>query len=264
MFRLGLTSVTFRELPPEEIATICRLAGLDGIEWGGDVHLPPGRPAEARRLRALTEDKGLQVLSYGSYYRVGASGQPDRDFGPVLETARLLGAPLIRVWPGDRGSALADWDAYAAAAAETAAICRMAGEYGIRVAYEYHPGTLTDCIASARRLLEMCGACGAASLWQPRPVPWQENLAELKGLGDYLANIHVFHWTRRDGRTLRRPLAEGEADWLRYLRAAGHIPGRHDLILEFVKDDRPECLLEDAQTLRRWVRRLEENVPPMR
>ena len=41
MFRLGLCSVTFREMSAVEVIEICRKLGLEGIEWGGDIHLKP-------------------------------------------------------------------------------------------------------------------------------------------------------------------------------------------------------------------------------
>ena len=252
---IGLVSVTFRQLPPEEIVRLCRQAGLDGIEWGGDIHVPPGDLETARQVGAVTASQGLRVLAYGSYYRLGAGSDPQRDFAPVLTSARALGAPLSRVWPGDRGSAAADEAYYKAAAAETRIICGMAGEYGIRVAYEYHPGTLTDCIDSARRLLDLCGGCGIRSLWQPRVIPAEENLKELEQMDGRLAHIHVFHWVKREGQTLRLPLAQGAADWKQYLAAAARIPGGHGLLLEFVPGDSPEQFIADARTLRRWAGR---------
>ncbi len=49
--RAGLCSVTFRALPPERIVALAAAAGLDVIEWGGDVHVPPGRSDTRRRSR---------------------------------------------------------------------------------------------------------------------------------------------------------------------------------------------------------------------
>ena len=48
-----LTSVTFRRMKPEEILRVAARAGIEGIEWGGDVHVPAGDLAAARRVRAL-------------------------------------------------------------------------------------------------------------------------------------------------------------------------------------------------------------------
>ena len=38
----GLVSVTFRDKTPAEIVSEVKKAGLDAIEWGGDVHVPHG------------------------------------------------------------------------------------------------------------------------------------------------------------------------------------------------------------------------------
>ena len=96
--KTGLVSVTFRQKSVEEIAALTAEAGLSGVEWGGDVHVPPGDREAARRAAQLTRQAGLEVLSYGSYYRC----QPGEDFTPVLESALALGAPLIRVWAGTK------------------------------------------------------------------------------------------------------------------------------------------------------------------
>lgn len=40
--KTGLVSVTFRQKSVEEIAALTAEAGLSGVEWGGDVHVPPG------------------------------------------------------------------------------------------------------------------------------------------------------------------------------------------------------------------------------
>ena len=46
----GLTSITFRQLTVEQIVELVQQSGLDGIEWGGDVHVKPGEEALAREV----------------------------------------------------------------------------------------------------------------------------------------------------------------------------------------------------------------------
>ena len=94
--KTGMTSVTFRNKSAEEIVRLTQKAGLTGIEWGGDVHVPAGDRAAARKAALLTREAGLEVLSYGSYFRA----QEGEDFSPVLESAIELGAPVIRMWAG--------------------------------------------------------------------------------------------------------------------------------------------------------------------
>jgi 3-dehydroshikimate dehydratase len=49
----GLVSVTLRSLPPQEIIALAVKAGMKAIEWGGDVHVPPGDVAAASEIGRL-------------------------------------------------------------------------------------------------------------------------------------------------------------------------------------------------------------------
>jgi len=104
----GLVSITFRELPPEQIISLATEAGLGSIEWGGDVHVPHGDLKSAQRVARLTADAGLEVSAYGSYYRAAGRQSTGVDFESVYKTALALGAPIIRVWAGGVGSSRAD------------------------------------------------------------------------------------------------------------------------------------------------------------
>ena len=48
-FEPGLVSVTFRQLAPEALIDLAARAGLAAIEWGADIHVPPGDDANAVR-----------------------------------------------------------------------------------------------------------------------------------------------------------------------------------------------------------------------
>ena len=64
----GLVSVTFRQLTPEGIIQLCMQTGLQTVEWGGDVHVPPGDVSRAAAVGELTRAAGLSITAYGSYY----------------------------------------------------------------------------------------------------------------------------------------------------------------------------------------------------
>jgi sugar phosphate isomerase/epimerase len=240
----GLTSVTFRSLTAERIISLAKKAGLDGIEWGGDIHVPPGDISLAAKIKAETLEAGLAVLSYGSYYKVLKGGA----FTPVLETAAVLGAPLIRAWAGELPSARADETWYNRAAAELRALCAQAGERGIGVGLEYHRGTLTDTCESAERLLRLTDRGNLSTYWQPNPdLTEAERRGEITRLLPEISSVHVFHWERGN---IRRPLAEGENIWKEYVRLLGK---DRNYIMEFVTDDDENNFLTDAETLRRLV-----------
>ncbi|MBC8078470.1 MAG: TIM barrel protein [Chloroflexales bacterium] len=242
----GLVSVTFRPLPPAAVVRLAVAAGVQAIEWGGDVHVPHGDLRAAREVRQRTESAGLHVAAYGSYFRF----QPEAVFEPVLETALELGAPLIRVWAGDRPSAAADAAYREHIAAESRRIADLAAALGVIIAYEHHADTLTDTTASAVALLRAAGR--TRSLWQPpHDQPLDKQLAGLQAILPWLANLHVFSWEHQSKRRL--PLAHGESLWPEVLRIAAQDGRDHAALLEFVAGDDPAQLLRDAATLNLWI-----------
>jgi sugar phosphate isomerase/epimerase len=252
MVHPGLVSVTFRQLAPAEIIALVRQAGLRGIEWGGDIHVPHGELFRARETREMTHDAGLRVAAYGSYYRAGQSESDGLPFARVLETAVELGAPAIRVWAGTVGSVAARPEQRAAVTEDLRRIAGLAAVVGIGVVLEFHNGTLTDTAESAGRLLGEAGHANLATCWQP-PINLEPaaSLAGLRALLPRLANLHVYQW--RQATTERRPLSEGAEAWRSYLAAAAEAPGDRYALLEFVERDAPECFLRDAAVLRAWL-----------
>lgn len=250
MINSGLVSITFRQLTPERIVELVQRAGLDGIEWGGDVHVPHGDVSRAGAVRRMTEDAGLRVAAYGSYYRVSHA-----DTGPfeaVLESAVALGAPLIRVWAGRQPTAEADERYWAAVVKDSRRIADLAAGEGIRIVYEFHANTLTDTHEAAQQLLRRVDHANVKSYWQPpRYSQFESNLAGMEMIMDWLWGVHVFQWHRETGE--RQPLAVGEAEWLRYLNKASACGRELFALIEFVTDDEPENFLRDAATLKSWL-----------
>lgn len=251
MIATGLVSVTFRKLAPAEVVALVREAGLQGIEWGGDLHVPHGDIARAREVGERTHEAGLAVAAYGSYYRAGHSEEHGLPFQQVLDTALELNAPLIRVWAGTVGSAAADDEARWRVAADLRRIAGLAAKAGVRVATEFHGGTLTDTNDSANRLLVEADHANLYSYWQPlMGMDDATCLAGLELLAPRLAHLHVYHWrTVQD----RRPLAEGAVRWHKFLAQVKRLPGDRYAMLEFVTDDQPVNFRRDAATLREWL-----------
>jgi sugar phosphate isomerase/epimerase len=252
MIKPGLVSVTFRQLSVVEVAQWAYRASLTAIEWGGDIHVPHGDIEKARQARKLTAERGLAVSSYGSYYRLGESENKGLSFDAVLDTALELETEMIRVWAGSCGSAECTASQRAAAADDARRICELAEVAGVTVALEYHGKTLTDTLGSALQFLKEVDQPNLKTYWQPRTgAALERNLAELKAILPYLANVHVFQWTRgQDGKTIRQPLVEGSDEWREYLKALPIDDRERYALLEFVRDDRPEQLFEDADCLR--------------
>lgn len=249
MLQTGVCSVTFRKLPAQEVIRLAAQAGLQGIEWGGDIHVPHGELQIAREVARQTREAGLVVSSYGSYYRAGH--EDELPFEKVLATAKELGASVIRVWAGKRGSAETTSGYWQSVVEDSRRIAQMAQREGITVCYEFHGGTLTDSAGSAKRLLEAVAHPSMRTYWQPRvELSLLRNLRELRTVLPWLVNVHIFWWTAKGE---RRPLREGQNEWKRFLDIA-HLPeGDRWVLLEFVRGDSSEAFLEDARTLQQWL-----------
>lgn len=252
MIHPGLVSITFRKLTPAEIVALVKKAGLRGIEWGGDVHVPHGDLARAREVRELTQEHGLTTAAYGSYYRAGQADGSGPLFEHVLETAVELGAPTIRVWPGTAGSDAVDEEGRWKVIHDLRRIAELAAKAGVSISTEFHGGTLTDTNESAGKLLVEVDHPNLFTYWQPHNG--EETAACVEGLREVMprvTNVHVFHWWPTA--TERHPLADGAERWAAFWDVIKKAPGDRYALLEFVQGDSPEAFLRDAQTLRQWL-----------
>lgn len=247
MNKVGICSITFRNLSCEQLIEEVKKVGLDAIEWGSDVHVLPNDIERAREVGDLTRAAGLEVSSYGSYYRVGIENE--FSFEEVLASAVALGAKHIRVWAGRLGSLDVNQDYFEAVVLDSKRIAKLAKEKGIVVSYEYHGKTLTDTVESALRLLEEVNSSNMQLYWQPAVgLKIDERIANIKAVEKYLTNVHVFNWQQ----IKRLPLKEGKDEWLRYLKeidlSTNPIEPRY-FLLEFVKEDSLKQFYEDAKAL---------------
>jgi sugar phosphate isomerase/epimerase len=243
----GLCSVTLRAHSVPEVAAVAAAAGLSCVEWGADVHVPPGDLAAARLARETGVSLGLRAASYGSYFRAGPHGSAE--FAPVLASAVALGVPRIRVWAGVTGSAEASPDEIRATASATRAAAERAADAGIGLAFEYHGNTLTDTAESALRLLAEVDHPGVRTYWQPRVgMPDQDAVRDLERVLSWVDTVHAFSWWPGEQRL---PLAARDGLW-RGVLSVLHASGRpHDVLLEFVPGDDPGQVREDAAALLR-------------
>ncbi|NQX58671.1 sugar phosphate isomerase/epimerase family protein [Paenibacillus qinlingensis] len=250
----GLVSVTFRERSAIEILELSSHCGLKAIEWSENAHVQPGDAAGAHNLYARTIDSGMQIAAYGSYFRLLVNQQPEQVFRESLIAAKALHAPLIRIWAGTVPSSAASSDYYARIAQEAKLIAEMAAAEGIKVALEWHRGTLTDTNQSSMRLLEEADHANLFCLWQPTPeLSVKERCEGLHELAERkkLLNLHAYYW---EG-DIRRPFAEGIHEWSQYL---AQIDSREDryMLMEFVMGNTVEQFKSDVAAIQQLLNEL--------
>ena len=240
MTAAGLCSITFRDLPVDEIIDAAAAAGLAGIEWGADRHVLPGSDAAA--VAARCADAGLECPSYGTYLLAGkATGD---DIEAACATAVDLGAPNLRFWAPNEATDEA-----------VAELADRAADHGLTVSLEFHPGTRTETAASTLEVLAGAARPNLFTYWQPDPaLAAGAAIAEHALVAGDRSHLHVFAWGP-GGFADRLALADGADLWRPVLATepAGRWKGRRWAFLEYVPGDDPACLASEADTLRAWI-----------
>ena len=241
----GIVSATFKELSIDDVLKITEDTDLKAIEWSENHHIKLGNLEQARTTYQKTKDLGLEIASYGSYFRLGK----EMDFLPSLKNAVAMNAPFIRIWAGDKPSASVGSDEYKKIVEEAKLISRMAEDEAIVVSLEWHRNTLTDRNESALKFLEDVDSPFFRTFWQPSPE--MDVVTRCKGLemvSRYIENIHVYYWDESG----RRPLKEGQEDWKSYMKLFDD--RKHYALLEFVKDNSVEQFKEDSEIFLKWIK----------
>lgn len=253
----GLCSISYRKLEIDEIIDMVKEAGLEAIEWGGDVHVPHGDVALAEDVRKKTLAAGLKIGTYGSYYRVGQApeGKDNPDFKDVVASAKALGAETIRVWCGPCNREEADPSLTRAVLDDVNRCADLTQAAGMTLSFEYHGGTFTNTDENAQLLAREVDRKDVKFYWQPpHHNSHKENLAGLSALFNRITNLHVFHWLpKSDGSNERRLLEEGKERWIEFMTPFARADRDTYAFLEFSMNDDRNNFFRDADVLKEIV-----------
>jgi len=242
-YKLGLVSVSFRSYSPEQILTAMKDAGLNYIEWGSDVHVPPEK---AEEIALLQKNYAIACCSYGTYFRLGVT--PMEELPAYIAAAKLLGTDILRLWCGNKNSEeyTEEEKAFLFRA------CREAGAIaernGVTLCMECHNKTYTNKKEAALELMQAVGSESFRMYWQPNQHRTEaENLEYARLLSPYTEHIHVFNWKGKE----KYPLGDAKALWKKYLDC---FDADRALLLEFMPDGKLETLKTEAGALREIVK----------
>ncbi|MFE9999496.1 sugar phosphate isomerase/epimerase family protein [Streptomyces avermitilis] len=166
--KLAFSTLGVPGLPVPDVVRLAATHGYHGVELRAHPEEPvhPGLgPAERAEVAAAFRAGGIEILALAGYARVAAPGDDDpvlMEIRGLLDLARDLGAPFVRVFPGavaeqDRAEA----DATAARRLGTAA--EYAADVDVRILLETHDSHRTG--ADAIRVLGPVGHRHAGALW---------------------------------------------------------------------------------------------------
>lgn len=245
--KIGMTSLTLGGFTPAQVVAIAKEAGIQGIEWGvSEGHMTLGDAQRADEIRKLSRESGIEIFSLGAYCHMEDREECDQ----VLETALLLGAPVIRIWAGTKSPCKCEESYKDLVAKNSFYMAERAAEHGIKLGFEYHPGTLTETAEDALDLIKRVNHPSAALYWQPAGDLSVEknvrdrNLVLPMGVG----NIHVQNYTAGTGYGLLSEIKERLEAYFGDIRQEDY-----RVMIEFVKDGSVENLKADAATLREII-----------
>jgi len=254
-FRAGVVSATLRQYAFKNFIKHVIKTDLSCIEWGSDIHVPYNDLNKAADVAAEMARNNLVAASYGSYYKLGRlpfqqdDGEKEKLFNMILNTAKILGAPMIRVWGGVRGSDQLDAEARQEIIEDALAIAAIAQQENIDISLEYHKDTITDTAESALDFINKARDSGGSNIylyWQANSLlSFTENKNELIQVLPFVSNVHV---QAREGNK-RLTLAEHKHHWQEYIDIIKSDGRKHDFLIEFTPNDSPECFVEDAKVL---------------
>ncbi|MFC9845312.1 sugar phosphate isomerase/epimerase family protein [Streptomyces sp. NPDC060223] len=166
--KLAFSTLGVPALPVSDVVRLAVTHGYHGVELRAHPEEPvhPGiGPAERADVAAEFKASGIEILGLAGYARVAAPGDDTAvlaEIHELLDLARDLGAPFIRVFPGagpDQSPEAAD----ATAARRLGTAAEYAAEVGVRILLETHDSHRTG--AAAIRILGPVGHRQVGSLW---------------------------------------------------------------------------------------------------
>ncbi|MFV0135886.1 sugar phosphate isomerase/epimerase family protein [Streptomyces sp. HMX87] len=165
--KLAFSTLGVPGLPLTDVLGLATAHGYHGVELRAHPEEPvhPGlTPAERADVAARFRSAGVEILAVAGYPRVAAPGDDKPvidEIRALLDLARDLGAPYVRVFPGGGDQSPDEADAIAARRLGTAA--EHATEAGVRILLETHDSHRTG--ADAMRVLGLVGHGRVGALW---------------------------------------------------------------------------------------------------
>ncbi|MEZ3178208.1 sugar phosphate isomerase/epimerase [Streptomyces pimonensis] len=166
--KLAFSTLGVPGLPLTDVLALATAHGYHGVELRAHPEEPvhPGLdPARRAEVAAEFEAAGIEVLGLAGYARAAAPGADEPvidEIRALLDLARDLGAPFVRVFPGG-GTEQSPEEADATAARRLGTAAEYAADLGVRILLETHDSHRTG--ADAMRVLGLVGHRQVGALW---------------------------------------------------------------------------------------------------
>ena len=244
-FRLGLCSVTFRKKSAAEVIEIAKRAGVEYIEWGGDIHVTSRE--DARLVKSVCDNENIKISSYGSYFN--CIDYDERKWTEVCEIAQRLGAPCVRVWLGRKNSEVTNEKEYRKLCENTGKMCDIAKKYSLVVSPECHDNTFNNNTDAFLKIAGELKRDNFSTYFQSRYFRMEYDLDRIDRTFDYIRDVHVsYRDLKREQRFRKKD--RNYLDTL--LKKLGEKNFSGIVMVEFVSRDSERVFLKDIARLKKY------------
>ena len=186
--QIGFTTTSFRQIKSlEKIVKIASDAGVDCIEWGGDVHVKDVETA--KKAKALCDAAGIKINSYGSYYRVGSKDKAEWE--KICKIASAMDAVSVRVWLGKADSEKTDEVTYWNLVEDAEYICKVAEKYGLLVCPECHDNKYNNNTDAFLKIRKDISCENFKTYFQSRYKKKRYDLDRIERTLPYIETVHI-------------------------------------------------------------------------
>ncbi len=241
--KIGVASVTFRNKTVSEVVEIAKNAGVEFIEWGGDVHVKT--LDDARLAKKLCDENNIKISSYGSYYRTGSSEV--REWEDVCRIANKMGAPAVRIWLGNKNSEDFTESEYNELLEEIKILCSKAEEYNLLVCPECHDNTFNNNTEAILKLKNDLNCNSFKTYFQSRYLRFGYDIDRIERTFDFIENFHVSY---RDLKREQRFKKKDKNYLDKLIKKFISMNFNGIVIVEFTKASKEKSFRKDVRKLR--------------
>ncbi|MFJ3983017.1 sugar phosphate isomerase/epimerase family protein [Streptomyces fungicidicus] len=211
--KLAFSTLGVPGLPLNDVLALATAHGYHGVELRAHPEEPvhPGlTPAQRSDAAAAFKASGVELLGLAGYARVAAPGEDEpvlTEIRALLDLARDLGAPFVRVFPGG-GTGQSPEEADATAARRLGTAAEYAADLDVRILLETHDSHRTG--ADAMRILGLVGHRQVGALWDVMHtwIGGEQPVESYAALSPHLGYVQVKDIASAD-ETAPLPLGDG-------------------------------------------------------
>ena len=259
--KISLCSIRFREQPIQQVVEQTAQLGYDGTEIVID-HLEDylKRKGELESLRNLVHSKELEIPIISPAFNFTGTVEEHRESidkaHRCIEYAETLGAPLIRAFVSNVGSAEATESQWNKCVSALKDISAAAYTRGIAFAIETHPRQLMDTVQTTLELIGRVNSPGLRVLldiWHLFNEGEADPIEALHTLYPYTVHIHAKNMIRHPEGNKIAYFEEGDMDYPSFLEVLKSTDYDRFLSVEWFGEESWTAAEQELGYLRRFL-----------